>query len=207
VTCREAAATSPPKRFAGVDYWAKPVPGFGDPLARLLVVGLAPAAHGGNRTGRVFTGDRSGDWLYGALHRAGYANQAASTGRHDGLTLTDAYVACIVRCAPPGNHPTPAERDRCVPFFATELGLLPRVRAVLALGAFAWDGFVLAASRLGHAAPKPRPKFAHGARATIGPYALVGSYHVSQQNTFTGRLTVPMLDAMFATAKALASST
>ncbi len=203
VTCREAAAEAPPRRFLDEDYWAKPVPGFGDPKARLLVVGLAPAAHGGNRTGRVFTGDRSGDWLYGALHRAGYASQAASTGRRDGMTLSDAYVACIVRCAPPGNHPTPAERDRCVPWFAAELELLPRVRAVLLLGAFAWDGFLLAASRLGHAAPKPRPKFAHGARATLGPYELVASYHVSQQNTFTGRLTEPMLDAVFATARSL----
>jgi uracil-DNA glycosylase family 4 len=203
VTCREAAAAAPPKRFLDEDYWAKPIPGFGDPQARLLVVGLAPAAHGGNRTGRVFTGDRSGDWLYGALHRAGYANQAASTHRRDGLTLTDAYVACIVRCAPPGNHPTPAERDACVPFFARELALLPRVTTVLALGGFAWDGFLLAAAKIGHVVPKPRPKFAHGARAAIGPYQLVASYHVSQQNTFTGRLTEPMLDAVFATAKAL----
>jgi uracil-DNA glycosylase family 4 len=203
VTCREAAAAAPPKRFLDEDYWAKPIPGFGDPRARLLVVGLAPAAHGGNRTGRVFTGDRSGDWLYGALHRAGYANQAASTHRRDGLTLTDAYVACIVRCAPPGNHPTPKERDACVPFFARELALLPRVTVVLALGAFAWDGCLLAAAKIGHAVPRPRPKFAHGARAAIGPYQLVASYHVSQQNTFTGRLTEPMLDAVFATAKAL----
>jgi len=205
VTCREAAAANPPKRFLDEDYWAKPIPGFGDAAARLLVVGLAPAAHGGNRTGRVFTGDRSGDWLYGALHRAGYANQAASTHRGDGLALTDAYVACIVRCAPPGNHPTPQERDKCVPFFARELALLRRVKAVLALGAFAWDGFLLAAAQMGYAAPKPRPKFAHGARATIGPYEMVASYHVSQQNTFTGRLTEPMLDAVFATAKELTS--
>lgn len=205
VRCREAAASSPPKRFTGADYWARPVPGFGDPAARLLVVGLAPAAHGGNRTGRVFTGDRSGDWLYAALHRAGYANQPSSTDRKDGLALADAYVACIVRCAPPDNKPSPAERDRCVPYFAAELGLLPRVRAVLALGAFAWDGFLLAAARLGHATPKPRPKFGHGATAKVGPYALVGSYHVSQQNTFTGRLTEPMLDAVFATARAATS--
>jgi uracil-DNA glycosylase family 4 len=206
VDCREAAAESPPKRFADDDYWAKPVPGFGDPRARLLVVGLAPAAHGGNRTGRVFTGDRSGDWLYGALHRAGYANQAASTSRNDGMVLDDAYVACIVRCAPPDNKPMPFERDRCLPHFVTELVLLPRVRVVLALGAFAWDGFLLAAARLGHAAPKPRPKFGHGARAQIGPYALIGSYHVSQQNTFTGRLTEPMLDAIMATAKQLTAA-
>lgn len=205
MTCREAAAAAPPKRFLDEDYWAKPVPGFGDPRARLLIVGLAPAAHGGNRTGRVFTGDRSGDWLYGALHRAGYASQAASTGRRDGMKLVDAYVACIVRCAPPGNHPTPAERDACVPWFTRELALLPRVTTVLALGGFAWDGFLLAAERAGHAVPRPRPKFAHGARAAIGPYEMVASYHVSQQNTFTGRLTEPMLDAVFATAKALTS--
>ena len=205
VTCREQAAASPPKRFAAADYWGKPVPGFGDPKARLLVVGLAPAAHGGNRTGRVFTGDRSGDWLYGALHRAGYANQAASTGTGDGMQLTDAYVACIVRCAPPANKPTPFERDRCLPHFVRELVLLPRVRAVLALGAFAWDGFLLAAQRLHHSPGKPRPKFAHGATTTVGTLHVVGSYHVSQQNTFTGRLTEAMLDEVFATAKRLTS--
>jgi uracil-DNA glycosylase family 4 len=181
------------------------VPGFGDPAARLLVVGLAPAAHGGNRTGRVFTGDRSGDWLYGALHRAGYANQPASTAKDDGMVLSDAYVACIVRCAPPDNKPSPEERDRCIGFFTRELTLLPTVRVILALGAFAWDGVLLAALQLGHVLPKPRPKFAHGAATTIGPWHLIGSYHVSQQNTFTGRLTEPMLDAVFARARSLAS--
>jgi len=201
VRCRAAAAAAPPRRFTGEAYWARPVPGFGDPRARLLVVGLAPAAHGGNRTGRVFTGDRSGDWLYGALHRAGFANQATSTSRDDGLALTDAYVACIVRCAPPDNKPTPVERDRCLPFFSRELTLLSRARTVVALGAFAWDGFLLAASRLGHLVGKPRPRFAHGATATIGPWRLFGSYHVSQQNTFTGRLTEAMLDAVFTAAK------
>ena len=199
--CREAAAAEPPKRFVEDAYWARAVPGFGDPKARLLVVGLAPAAHGGNRTGRVFTGDRSGDWLYGALHRAGYANQPESTGKRDGLVLDDAYVACIVRCAPPDNKPTPAERDRCLPYFERELALLPRVRAILALGAFAWDGVLRAAAALGHAVPRPRPVFAHGATAMVGPWQLFGSYHVSQQNTFTGRLTEPMLDAVFATAR------
>ncbi|MBS1124765.1 MAG: Uracil-DNA glycosylase [Deltaproteobacteria bacterium] len=199
--CREAAAADPPRRFVDEAYWAKPVPGFGDPRARLLVVGLAPAAHGGNRTGRVFTGDRSGDWLYGALHRAGFASQATSTSRDDGLVLTDAYVACIVRCAPPGNKPSPAERDRCLPFFGRELALLPNLRVILALGAFAWDGFLLAAGQLGHPIGTPRPKFGHGATATIGPWRLFGSYHVSQQNTFTGRLTEPMLDAVFTAAK------
>jgi len=201
VRCREAAAADPPRRFVDEAYWAKPVPGFGDPRARLLVVGLAPAAHGGNRTGRVFTGDRSGDWLYGALHRAGFASQATSTSRDDGLVLTDAYVACIVRCAPPGNKPSPAERDRCLPFFGRELALLPNLRVILALGAFAWDGFLLAAGQLGHPIGTPRPKFGHGATATIGPWRLFGSYHVSQQNTFTGRLTEPMLDAVFTAAK------
>lgn len=202
VTCREAIAEDPPKRFAGQDYWAKAVPGFGDPAAKLLVVGLAPAANGANRTGRVFTGDRSGDWLYAALHRAGYANQASSTARDDGLVLAGAYVACIVRCAPPDNKPTPVERDRCVPYFARELGLLRHVRAVIALGAFAWDGFLLAAERLEHDVGRPRPKFAHGRTAEVGPYTLVGSYHVSQQNTFTKRLTEPMLDQVFAIARA-----
>lgn len=201
VRCREAAAKAPPKRFADHAYWARPVPGFGDPAARLLVVGLAPAAHGGNRTGRVFTGDRSGDWLYAALHRAGLANQAASTARDDGLRLTDAYVTCVVRCAPPANKPSPGERDRCLPFLARELTLLPRVRVILALGAFAWDGVLLAGAQLGHPVPRPRPRFGHGARATVGPWALLGSYHVSQQNTFTGRLTEPMLDAVFAAAR------
>jgi uracil-DNA glycosylase family 4 len=201
VRCREKAAADIPKRFTGQPYWARPIPGFGDPAARLLVVGLAPAAHGGNRTGRVFTGDRSGDWLYGALHRAGFANQAASIGRDDGLALTDAYVSVVVRCAPPDNKPTPRERDRCLPFLVRELGLLSNVRAILALGAFAWDGVLRALAAMGHQAGKPRPAFGHGAEARVGPYALLASYHVSQQNTFTGRLTEPMLDAVFARAR------
>jgi uracil-DNA glycosylase len=201
VRCREAAAVAIPKRFTGQPYWARPITGFGDPRARLLVVGLAPAAHGGNRTGRVFTGDRSGDWLYGALHRAGYANQASSTARDDGLALTDAYVSTIVRCAPPDNKPSPTERDRCITFFVRELELLRRVQAIIALGAFAWDGVLRATKELGHMV-KPRPAFAHAASVSVGPYALLGSYHVSQQNTFTGRLTEPMLDAVFASARA-----
>jgi len=205
VKCRERAAADPPKRHEGQAYWAKPMMGFGDPRARLLVLGLAPAAHGGNRTGRVFTGDRSGDWLYAALYRAGYANQASSTGRDDGMSLTDAYVSVVVRCAPPDNKPTPAERDRCIKFLARELRLLTEVRAVLALGGFAWDGLLLAAEALDLAVPKPRPKFAHGATATIGTLQLVASYHVSQQNTFTGRLTEAMLDEVVATAKRLTS--
>ncbi len=202
VRCREVAAAEPPKRYAGERYWGRPITGFGDPRARLLVLGLAPAAHGGNRTGRVFTGDRSGDWLYGALHRAGYANQPTSTGIDDGLVLTGAYVSNVVRCAPPDNKPSPAERDRCVKFLVRELALLRDIRAVIALGGFGWEGFLLAAAAAGHPIGKPRPKFGHAAHAEVGPYALFGSYHVSQQNTFTGRLTVPMLDAVFAAARA-----
>jgi uracil-DNA glycosylase family 4 len=201
VRCREAAATDPPKRYTDHTYWARPIPGFGDPRARLLVLGLAPAANGGNRTGRVFTGDRSGDWLYAALHRAGFANQAVSTDREDGMVLTDAYISVVVRCAPPDNKPTPKERDRCVKFLVRELELLPTIQVVVALGGFAWDGFLIAADSLGHELPKPRPKFGHAARVTIGPYTLVGSYHVSQQNTFTGRLTEAMLDGVFASAR------
>lgn len=198
--CREAAAKDIPKRFTGQPYWAKAISGFGDARARLLVVGLAPAAHGGNRTGRVFTGDRSGDWLYGALHRAGFANQPESTGLDDGLTLTDAYVSVVVRCAPPDNKPSPVERDACLPFLVRELEALKRVKAIIALGAFAWDGVLRALRELGHDV-KPRPAFGHGATVKIGPYTLIGSYHVSQQNTFTGRLTEPMLDAVFAAAR------
>jgi uracil-DNA glycosylase family 4 len=202
VRCREAAALDIPKRFAGQAYWARPINGFGDPRARLLVVGLAPAAHGGNRTGRVFTGDRSGDWLYAALHRAGFANQGSSVARDDGLALTDAYVSTIVRCAPPDNKPNPAERDRCIQFFVRELELLRRVQAIVALGAFAWDGVLRAARDLGHTV-KPRPAFGHGACATLGPYELFGSYHVSQQNTFTGRLTNAMFDAVLERCRSL----
>ena len=188
--------------FADEKYWGRPVPGFGDPRARLLVCGLAPAAHGGNRTGRVFTGDRSGDWLYGALHRAGFANQPTSIGRDDGLVLSRCWVTVGVRCAPPDNKPTPDERDACLPFLVTELQLLKDVRAIFCLGAFAWDAVLRATLALGHVV-RPRPKFAHAAEATVGPYKLIGSYHVSQQNTFTGRLTEPMLDAVLARAHTL----
>jgi uracil-DNA glycosylase family 4 len=188
--------------FAADEYWGRPVPGFGDPRARLLVVGLAPAAHGGNRTGRVFTGDRSGDWLYAALHRAGFANQPIATGRDDGLQLRDCYVTVAVRCAPPDNAPTPTERDACQPFLVDDLRLLSRVRAIFCLGAFAWDAVLRAARVLGHDA-RPRPRFSHGAEAVVGPFTLLGSYHVSQQNTFTGRLTREMLDAVLARARAV----
>lgn len=204
MACCEAAAAAPPRRYRGEAYAARPVAGFGDPGAAVLLLGLAPAAHGGNRTGRVFTGDRSGDWLYAALHRAGLANQAASTGWGDGLALRGAYVSVVVRCAPPGNRPTPEERDACLGYLVRELRLLGGVRAIVALGAFAWDGALRAGAALGVAVPRPRPRFAHGAEVALGPWRLVGSYHVSQQNTFTGRLTEPMLDAVIARAVAIA---
>jgi uracil-DNA glycosylase family 4 len=206
VAWREEAAAHPPRRFRGEDYWARPVPGFGDPAARIVVIGLAPAAHGGNRTGRPFTGDRTGDWLYAALHRAGIANQPTSTDRGDGLRLDGAYMSSVVRCAPPANKPAPAERDRCIPYLVEELRLLERARVLLALGAFAWDGTLRALRELGIDVPKPRPRFGHGARAELGPYALLGSYHPSQQNTFTGKLTREMLDAVLAEARRLAAS-
>ena len=203
VAWREEAAAHPPARYRGERYWARPVPGFGDPLARLLVVGLAPAAHGGNRTGRVFTGDRSADWLYAAMHRAGYANQPVSIHRGDGLRLDDAYVSAVVRCAPPANRPTPEERDTCLPYLVEELRLLSRAKVLLALGAFAWDGTLRALAASGLPAPRPKPRFGHGAEAPIGPYVVLGSFHVSQQNTFTGKLTEPMLDDVFARAREL----
>ncbi|HEX2128809.1 MAG TPA: uracil-DNA glycosylase [Solirubrobacterales bacterium] len=203
VAWREEAAAEPPARFRGEEYWARPLPGFGDPAAGLVVVGLAPAAHGGNRTGRMFTGDRSADWLYRALHRAGFANQPTSEHRDDGLRLTGAFVTAVVRCAPPANKPTPLERDTCLPYLAEELGLLTRATTLLALGSFAWDGALRALAAIGHAAPRPKPRFGHGAEATVGPYTLLGSYHPSQQNTFTGKLTEPMLDAVFARAREL----
>ena len=203
VAWREEAAANPPRRYAGEGYWARPVPGFGDPKARLVIVGLAPAAHGANRTGRMFTGDRSGEWLYAALHRAGYASQPTAERRGDGLRLRDAYVTAVNRCAPPGNRPSPAERDTCLPYLAEELGLLREARVLLALGSFAWDGALRAVAALGHTPPRPRPRFAHGAEAEAGPFALLGSYHPSQQNTFTGKLTEAMLDTVLARASSL----
>ena len=199
VEWRERVAREKRASFASEDYWGKPIPGFGDPSARLLVLGLAPAAHGGNRTGRIFTGDRSGDWLFAALHRAGYANQPTSVHRNDGLVVDDCFISAAVRCAPPDNKPTVVERDTCQSWLEQEVALLPRVRAVLALGGFAWD----AALRVFAAGRRPKPGFGHGAVVDLGRVAIVGSYHVSQQNTFTGRLTEAMLDSAITTAKGL----
>jgi len=189
--------------FAGQEYWGKPVPGFGDPAASIAIVGLAPAAHGGNRTGRIFTGDRSGDFLFAALHRVGLSTRAESVARDDGLRLRGAYLTAVNRCAPPGNKPTPEERDTCLPFLADELRLLAGVRTVVALGAYAWDGVLRALGSLG-STTKPRPRFGHAAEAAVGPYALVGSFHPSQQNTFTGKLTPEMLDRVLGRARELA---
>jgi uracil-DNA glycosylase len=198
---REEKAADPPARFRGEEYWAKPLDGFGDPEAGVALVGLAPAANGANRTGRMFTGDRSGEWLYAALHRAGFASRPASESRGDGLRLRGAYVTAVVRCAPPANRPAPAERDNCLPYLERELALLGRCRAIVALGAFAWDGALRATRALGAEAPRPRPRFGHGAEAEVGRWTLLGCYHPSQQNTFTGRLTEPMLDAVLARAR------
>ncbi len=206
VEWREECAANPPKRYRGQDYWAKPLDGFGDPAARVVIVGLAPAAHGANRTGRMFTGDRSGEWLFAALHRAGYANRAEAEWRGDGLRLRDAYVTATVRCAPPANKPTVDERDNCLPYLERELALLERCRVIVALGAFGWDGFLRAARALGAEVPRPKPRFGHGAEADLGRWKLLGCFHPSQQNTFTGRLTVPMIDTAFARARELAGS-
>jgi uracil-DNA glycosylase family 4 len=206
VEWRERSAAEPPRRYRGERYWARPLPGFGDARARIAVVGLAPAAHGGNRTGRVFTGDRSGDWLYAALHRAGLANQPTSVSRDDGLQLRDAYVTAVNRCPPPQNRPTTEERDNCLPYLVRELRLLRSARVIVALGAYAWTGSLLALTELGAEVPRPRPRFGHGAEARIGDWSLVGCFHPSQQNTFTGRLTEPMLDAVFGRARELASA-
>jgi uracil-DNA glycosylase family 4 len=202
VAWREAVAAHPRPAYAGQTYWARPVPGFGDPAARLVVVGLAPAAHGGNRTGRVFTGDRSGDWLYRALWRAGFANQPTSVSADDGLTLTDCWITAAVRCAPPDNKPTPAERDTCNSYLVRELAALePAV--LVALGSFGYEAAWRSLRAAGVALPTPRPRFGHGVEvATRGP-TIVCSYHVSQQNTFTGKLTEPMLDAIFDRAREL----
>ena len=203
VEWRERASADAPKRYAGQRYWARPVPGFGDPSASVLAVGLAPAADGGNRTGRIFTGDSSGDFLFASLHRTGYANQPTSENRGDGLRLEDAYVAAVNRCAPPRNRPTPEERENCLPYLVRELELLKGVRVLVALGEFAWGGALRVISALGHPIPRPRPRFAHGAEVQLGLYVLLGSYHPSQRNTFTGVLTEEMLDGIFRRARSL----
>lgn len=203
VAWREQVAKERRAAFRDEAYWGRPVPGFGDPRARVLVVGLAPAAHGGNRTGRIFTGDRSGDFLFASLHRTGFANQPTSTGRGDGLRLRDMYVAAAVRCAPPANKPTPAERDECRPYLVRELELLPRLRVVVVLGAFAHEAAWAALRDRGVALPSPRPRFAHAMEVRADGLTIVGAFHPSQQNTFTGRLTPEMLDAVFARAQEL----
>jgi uracil-DNA glycosylase family 4 len=201
VAWREEVARHKRAAFASERYWGRPLPGFGDPAARVLVLGLAPAAHGGNRTGRIFTGDRSGDWLFAALWRTGFANQPRSVSLDDGLTLTGCYVTASVRCAPPANRPLPSERDNCLPYLVQELELLHEVGVIVCLGAFAWDVALRALGARGAAIPRPRPRFAHRASATLGRHVLLGCYHPSQQNTFTGRLTEAMLDEVFARAR------
>jgi uracil-DNA glycosylase len=203
VAWREEVAHVKRAAFADEQYWGRPLPGFGDSAASVFVLGLAPAAHGGNRTGRVFTGDRSGDWLFAALHRAGFANQPESRSRDDGLRLSDCWVAAAVRCAPPANKPTPAERNECLPYVTRELRLLERASVILCLGGFAWDAALRTLAARGAPRPKPRPRFGHGSEASVGGLTLLGCYHPSQQNTFTGRLTEPMMDDVLRRAKEL----
>jgi uracil-DNA glycosylase family 4 len=206
VAWREEVAEVKRAAFAGEEYWGRPLPGFGDPGAAILVLGLAPAAHGGNRTGRIFTGDRSGDWLFAALWRAGLANQPESIHRDDGLELSGCYVTAAVRCAPPANRPLPSERDNCRPYLERELKLLAELRVVVCLGGFAWDVALRTLAGLEVPTPRPRPRFGHGATVALDGLTLLGCYHPSQQNTFTGRLTEPMLDDVFARAKAMAGA-
>lgn len=202
VTYRETVAQTKRRQYREWTYWGKPIPGFGDPNAELYVLGLAPAAHGGNRTGRIFTGDRSGDWLYDALHRFGFANQASSTHRGDGLTLTNCYIGATVRCAPPGNKPSPDEFAQCGRFLRDEMRLLTRKRIVITLGKIAFDHYLKTHRADGHTIPSPTPKFGHGVAYRL-PWGdlLLGSYHPSQQNTFTGTLTRPMFHSVFAQAR------
>jgi uracil-DNA glycosylase family 4 len=210
VDWRERVAYEKRASFKDDNYWGRPIPGFGDPRARVLILGLAPAAHGANRTGRVFTGDRSGDFLFASLHRTGFANQPESVGLDDGLTLTGAWVTASVRCAPPANRPMPVERDTCLPWTVAELEHVSAVRVVVCLGQFAWDAALRLRTALGHAPPRPKPRFGHGAlwydlkRAGGADFALLGTYHPSQQNTFTGVLTEPMMDDVFRTARDVA---
>ncbi len=202
VEWRERVARDRVARFRHETYWGRPVPGFGDPEARILLLGLAPAAHGGNRTGRVFTGDASGDFLFAALSRAGLASSPISRRADDGLTLSDTYIAAAVRCAPPANKPTVDERDACAPFLVREMRLLSELRVVVALGGFGWDAAIRAFADMGHQA-RPKPQFGHLAEARVGPHVLLGSYHPSQQNMFTGRLTATMFDAVLDRARRL----
>ena len=203
VEWRERVAAQKVARFQDEVYWGRPVAGFGDPEAGVLILGLAPAAHGGNRTGRIFTGDRSGDFLFEAMHGAGLANQPTSVARDDGLRLRGAFVSAVNRCPPPANRPTPDERDRCLPFLVREIQALDRLRVIVALGGYAWDGALRALASLGPAR-RPKPRFGHGAEAAIGSLTLIGCFHPSQQNTFTGRLTMPMIEAVLARAGSLA---
>jgi uracil-DNA glycosylase family 4 len=203
VAWREEVAAHPRPAYRGQVYWGRPIPGFGDPAARVVVAGLAPAAHGGNRTGRIFTGDRSGDWLFRAMYRAGFANQPESVSADDGLRLTGAWVSAAVRCAPPANKPTIEERDTCAPYLVRELAVLePAV--VVVLGSFAYEAVWRALRERGVALPTPRPRFGHGVEVDTGGPVVVCSFHPSQQNTFTGKLTEPMLDAVFLRARELA---
>ena len=204
VAWREQVARDKVARFRDERYWGRPVPGFGDPGAGILVVGLAPAAHGGNRTGRVFTGDASGDFLWRALHAVGLANQPVGRRADDGLRLHGIRIAAAVRCAPPANKPTRDEEARCLPYLVRELALLQGVRVILPLGSIGWDAALRAVAGTGVEVPRPRPRFGHAAEAVVGPYTLVGSYHPSQQNTFTGRLTAPMFEAVVRRAAELA---
>ncbi len=202
VAWREEVAETKRRQFMDETYWGKPVPSFGAWDAKLLIVGLAPAAHGANRTGRMFTGDESGKWLYRALYRAGLASQEQSVSSSDGLTLIDTRITAMVHCAPPDNNPNVDERDACASYFDEELSLLKNCQVIVCLGSFAWEGVFKALARRGWLI-KPKPKFSHGAEVKIGPYRVIGSYHPSQQNTFTGRLTEPMLDLVFEKARAL----
>ncbi|MGE4426233.1 MAG: uracil-DNA glycosylase [Solirubrobacteraceae bacterium] len=204
VAWREEVAIVKRAAFRDEEYWGRPVRGLGDPGARVLIVGLAPAAHGANRTGRMFTGDRSGDFLYAALHRTGFANQPTSIHPGDGLRLNECWITAIVRCAPPANKPTTEERDTCLPWTVAELDLLPAVDTLVCLGAFAWNGALRLLAAHGTDVPRPRPKFGHGAEARIGRYRLIGTFHPSQHNTFTGRLTPPMLDDVLLRAREMA---
>lgn len=205
VAWREEVAREKRASYRDDEYWGRPVPAFGDPEARILVVGLAPAAHGANRTGRMFTGDPSGDWLYGALHRAGLANQPTSVSRDDGLMLSNVFVTAAVRCAPPANKPTPAERDACRPWLERELDLLPDLRVLVTLGQFAYAQTLRILADAGLPVPRPRPRFGHGVEVPLdGGPVVIGSYHPSQQNTFTGKLTEEMFDAIWVRARDLA---